>query len=70
MSTNETTLPRIFKIGATRIVENETMTDLGNEEIRGLLKFNYPEVAHATIHERVVDGHLVVEFRVRAGRKG
>jgi hypothetical protein len=70
MSDATSSLPRIFKTGATRIVEDETMTGLSHEEIRALLKPRFPEVAYATIHEREVDGHLVVEFRAKVGRKG
>ncbi|NLF79498.1 MAG: hypothetical protein GX573_27715, partial [Chloroflexi bacterium] len=61
--TNETnTTPRVFKTGATRIVEDETMTGLSNEEVRQILARSYPEVAHATIREREQDGLRIVEF--------
>lgn len=62
--------PRVFKIGATRIVEDAAMTGRSNEEIRDLLKRSYPEVAHATIREREQDGLHIVEFLPQPGRKG
>jgi len=62
--------PRIFKMGATRIVEDETMAGLSNEEVSDILKRTYPEVAHATIREREQDGQRIVEFLPQPGRKG
>ena len=62
--------PRIFKIGATRIVEDETMRGQTNEQVRELLKRTYPEVAHATIREREHEGNQIVEFLPKPGRKG
>ncbi len=62
--------PRIFKTGATRIVEDETMTGLSNEEVRQILARTYPEVAHATIREREQDGMRIVDFLPQPGRKG
>ncbi|NLF76706.1 MAG: hypothetical protein GX573_13495, partial [Chloroflexi bacterium] len=47
MTTETNHTPRIFKAGATRIVEDETMTGLSNEEVRQILTRTYPEVAHA-----------------------
>lgn len=64
-------MSRIFKTGATRIVEDESMANLSNEEVRAILQRSYPEVAHATIRERTLeDGTTLVEFLPRAGRKG
>jgi hypothetical protein len=69
--TNETNpTPRVFKTGATRIVEDETMAGLTNEQVRDVLKRTYPEVAHATIREREQDGLRIVEFLPQPGRKG
>jgi hypothetical protein len=62
--------PRVFKTGATRIVEDETMAGLTNEQVRDILKRTYPEVAHATIREREQDGLRIVEFLPQPGRKG
>lgn len=69
--TNETTpMPRVFKIGATRIVEDASMVGRSNEEIRDILRRTYPEVAHATIREREQDGMKILDFIPVAGRKG
>lgn len=69
--TNETNpTPRVFKTGANRIVEDETMTGLSNDEVRQMLARSYPEVAHATIREREQEGLRIVEFLPQPGRKG
>ncbi len=71
--TDQNTLqtPRIFVIGANRIVEDDSTVGLTNEQVRNLLKPNYPEVAHATIRERAGDdGQRIVEFMPAPGRKG
>jgi len=62
--------PRVFKIGATRIVETSAMSDLSNEQVRELLKTTYPEVAHATLREREDNGLRVIDFLPQPGRKG
>ncbi len=62
--------PRVFKIGATTVVEDATMTGLSNEQVRDLLKRTYPEVAHATIREREHEGQRIVDFLPQPGRKG
>ncbi|MBW4438986.1 MAG: hypothetical protein KME04_17745 [Pleurocapsa minor GSE-CHR-MK-17-07R] len=68
---NPTQPTRVFKIGATRIVEDAaTMSALDNDAIRDLLKTSYPEVANATIRERDENGLRVVEFLPQPGRKG
>ena len=67
---NQNPLPRVFKIGATRIVETDSMFDLTNEQVRELLKISYPEVANATLREREENGLRVVEFLPQPGRKG
>ncbi len=70
-STEKTSKQRIFKIGTTRIVADETMRDLDNEAVRDLLKRSYPEVANATIRERELkDGTMLIEWLPVAGRKG
>lgn len=64
-------VPRIFVIGANRIVEDESTASLGNEQIRTMLRATYPEVAHATFRERTdANGNHVVEFLPVAGHKG
>ncbi|NLF79472.1 MAG: hypothetical protein GX573_27585 [Chloroflexi bacterium] len=69
--TNETNpTPRIFVIGATRIVEDASLAGRSSEEIREILKLTYPEVAHATIRETEQDGQKTVSYLARPGRKG
>lgn len=71
MSDEINTQTRIFKIGAVRIVEDDSMSGLDNEAIRGLLKATYPEIASAMIREVTADdGQKVVEFLPQPGRKG
>ena len=74
MNTESPSAPRIFKVGATRIVEDASMAALTNEQVRTLLQPSYPEVAHATIREHVetVNDHSVrlVDFMPQGGRKG
>lgn len=61
---------RVFKIGATRIVEDASMSALDNNAIRDLLKTSYPEIVNATVRERDENGLRVVEFLPQPGRKG
>ena len=65
-------MTRIFKIGTTKISEDESMAELNLDQIREQLKIAYPEVAEATVHEKVdaETGVTFVEFLPRAGRKG
>ena len=63
-------MSRIFKIGSTKIVENESMAGLSVEEIRDRLKTKFPEVAKATVRQREVDGVTYIEFMAAPGRKG
>ena len=68
---NPTQPTRVFKIGATRIVEDpSTMSGMSNEQVRDLLKTSYPEIANATIRERDENGLRVVKFLPQPGRKG
>lgn len=63
--------PRIFKIGATTIVEDDSLTGKTLDEVKDILKRTYPEVAHATVRERTLeDGTRCYDFIARAGRKG
>mgnify|MGYP006285266625 CR=1 FL=1 len=62
---------RIFKIGSTRIVEDESTAALTNEQVRDLLKRRYPEIANATVRETTLeDGTTLVSFNAVPGRKG
>lgn len=67
---NQNASSRVFKIGATRIVEDPSMSGLTNEQVRDLLKTSYPEIANATLREREENGLRVVEFLPQPGRKG
>lgn len=62
---------RLFKTGSTIIAENETTANLSPEDVRDILKYQYPEVANATINTRTNDdGQEIVEFLPKPGRKG
>ena len=67
---NQNPSTRVFKIGATRIVEDPSMSSLDNNAVRDVLKTSYPEIANATIREREENGLRVVEFLPQPGRKG
>lgn len=69
-ATTADSLPRIFKIGSTRIVEDESMRGMTNEQVQETLAFQYPEVANVTIHTTEKDGTLFVEWISKPGRKG
>ena len=68
--TNTAPLKRVFKVGTNRIVEDTATAKLTNEQVRALLKMQYPEVANATIRETDSDGVRVIEFLPQPGRKG
>lgn len=62
---------RLFKTGSTIIAEDSSMAGKSPEEIREILKYQYPEVANATINTRTNDdGQEIVEFLPKPGRKG
>ena len=67
-----TTVPatRVFKIGSTRIVEDESMAVLSIEAVQASLAGQYPEVKNATVRERTEGDLRVVEFLPQPGRKG
>lgn len=67
---DQNSTPRVFKTGTVRIVEDDSMRGLSNEEVRSILKATYPEVANATIRETTADGQRIVEFLPQPGRKG
>lgn len=63
--------PRIFKIGATHIVEDASLAGRDLDAVKDILKHSYPEVANATVRETDLDdGTRLVEFLPVAGRKG
>jgi len=71
MSTSHNTPSiRVFKTGTTLITESPEMRGLTIDQIKHLLKTSYPEVAHATVRERVEGETLVIEFLPIAARKG
>lgn len=41
-----------------------------NEQVRDLLKTNYPEIANATLRELEENGMRIIEFLPQPGRKG
>lgn len=65
-----TVTTRVFKIGTTRIVENDTTRGKAPADVQALLKAAYPEVANATIRERVEGEYQIVEYLPQPGRKG
>ena len=50
--TEQNTPNHVFKIGATTVVADEQTAQMDKEQVRALLKRTYPEVSHATVHER------------------
>lgn len=61
---------RIFKIGASTIVEDATTAHLSIEAVQQRLARTYPEVEHATYRTREENGTLFIEWLPVAGRKG
>ena len=69
--TENTTPNRIFKIGATRIVEDASLSGKSLDEVKAILQRSYPEIAHATVRETTLeDGTKLVEWLAKPGRKG
>ncbi len=65
-----TTLKRVFKIGSNRIAEDAATSRLSNEQVRVLLKAQYPEIANATIRETMNGDTKIIEYLAVGGRKG
>ena len=65
-------MTRIFKIGSTKIVEDESMQGRSIEEVREILRLTFPEVAQATVREKVdtENGITWIEWLPKPGRKG
>ena len=63
-------MTRIFKIGSTKVVEDDSLAGLSINEVRDRLKTTFPEVAQATVREKTEDDITYVEFLPRPGRKG
>ena len=71
MSDQNTSQPRIFKIGATRIVEDASLAERDLDEVKAILQRTYPEIAHATVRETTLeDGAKLIEWLAQPGRKG
>lgn len=69
--TENTTPNRIFKIGATRIVEDASLSGKSLDEVKAILQRSYPEIAHATVRETTLeDGAKLIEWLAQPGRKG
>jgi hypothetical protein len=62
---------RIFKTGSTIIAEDASTAGKSPEEIRDILKYQFPEVANATISLSTnEDGQQIVSYLPKPGRKG
>jgi len=72
MADPQSTLPRIFMIGTTRITEDDTTYPMTNEEVQIFLKPQYPEIALATIEEWTDEDTQthIINFKIIPGRKG
>ena len=69
--TDQTTTNRIFKIGSTTIMEDESLAGKSLDEVKTILQRSYPEVAHATVREVTLeDGTQAIHYIPQAGRKG
>lgn len=62
--------PRVFKVGATLIHEDESTIGLPIDTVKPILAAAYPEVKHATTREAIKDGVTTIEFLPQPGRKG
>ena len=68
---DQTTPNRIFKIGSTTILEDDSLVGKSLDEVKTILQRTYPEVAHATVREVTLeDGTLAIHYIPQAGRKG
>ena len=66
-----TSQPRIFKIGATRIIEDASLAGRDLDEVKAILQRTYPEIAHAAVRETTLeDGTKLFEWLSQPGRKG
>jgi hypothetical protein len=71
MSDQNNTQLRIFKIGATRIVEDASLAGRNLDEVKAILQRSYPEIAHATVREITLeDGTKLTEWLAQPGKKG
>jgi hypothetical protein len=71
MSDQKNAQPRIFKIGATRIVEDASLAGRDLDEVKAILQRSYPEIAHSTVRETTLeDGTQLTEWLAQPGKKG
>jgi hypothetical protein len=63
-------MTRIFKIGTTTIVEDESMVGLSLDEVRERLAIAFPEVTTATVRQTAEDDVTYIEWLPKPGRKG
>ncbi|MBN1121801.1 MAG: hypothetical protein JXJ17_12035 [Anaerolineae bacterium] len=63
-------MTRIFRIGSTKIVEDESTQGRSLDEVREILRLSFPEVAQATVREKIEGDVNYVEFLPKPGRKG
>ena len=64
-------MTRVFKTGATVIVEDASMEGMTVAQVQQVLKATYPEITHSTTRESVnAAGQKVIEFLPQPGRKG
>jgi hypothetical protein len=65
------TQARIFKIGTSTIVEDESLAGKSLDEVKTILQRSYPEVTHATVREVTLeDGSTCYHYIPVAGTKG
>ena len=64
-------MTRLFKTGSTIIAEDASTAGLSPEEVREILKYQFPEVANATINLSTnEDDQQIISYLVKPGRKG
>lgn len=63
--------PRVFKIGAKVVEEDENTQGKTPEEVRSILATSFPEIKNATITEQQgEDGRIEIVYSAQPGRKG
>ncbi len=60
----------IIKIGTTQFTADSSLENLSHDELRTHLRSMYPEVIDAIPRETQQDGHTLLEYLPRPGRKG
>ena len=57
------------QIGTKKIALDESLGD-NPEDIRDHLRVTFPELANSDVRTKQEDGHTVIEFTAKVGRKG